>query len=158
MWHNIYIIHWRWQNVLTLALHNFDHLCSFDDTHHRQPIFIIHVYIKHETITAVYQTITVSLLWKNLCVPYSGDRKAISRLAYEFCEDCSRQNIRYVEARYSPHLLANSTDEKPQYSAEQGDLTPREVVQLVNESFNRGAKNYNIKIKSILCCVRYRPG
>lgn len=88
---------------------------------------------------------------------FRGDREAISRLVYEFCEDCSRNNIRYVEARYSPHLLANS-EPKPEYALQHGDLTPREVVRIVNAAILRGMKDFNVKVKTILCCMRHRPG
>ncbi|KAJ8322358.1 hypothetical protein KUTeg_000829, partial [Tegillarca granosa] len=59
-----------------------------------------------------------------------GDRDAISRIADEFCEDCSKHNIRYVEARYSPQLFA-SNEETPEYAQKHGDLTPREVVKII---------------------------
>lgn len=38
---------------------------------------------------------------------FSGDIVAIERVAYELCEDQSKQNVIYFEARYSPHLLTN---------------------------------------------------
>ncbi|XP_053382825.1 adenosine deaminase-like [Mercenaria mercenaria] len=86
----------------------------------------------------------------------AGDREAISRLVYEFCEDCARNNIKYVEARYSPHLLASS-EPKPEYALQHGDLTPREVVQIVNAAIHKGSKEFKIRVKTILCCMRHRP-
>jgi len=88
---------------------------------------------------------------------FSGDKEAISRLAYEFCEDCSKNGIKYVEARYSPHLLSNNED-KPQYAPTRGTLTSREVVETVNQSFKRGCEDFNIRARTILCCMRHRPG
>lgn len=38
----------------------------------------------------------------------SGDREAIKRIAYEFVEDRAKEGVIYVEARYSPHFLANT--------------------------------------------------
>lgn len=38
----------------------------------------------------------------------SGDRGAIKRIAYEFVEDKAKEGVIYVEARYSPHFLANT--------------------------------------------------
>lgn len=38
----------------------------------------------------------------------SGDREAIKRVAYEFVEDRAKEGVVYVEARYSPHFLANA--------------------------------------------------
>ncbi|XP_060552227.1 adenosine deaminase-like [Ruditapes philippinarum] len=86
----------------------------------------------------------------------AGDREAISRLVYEFCEDSARNNIKYVEARYSPHLLANS-EPKPEYALQHGDLTPHEVVQLVNVATKKGMEDFKIRVKTILCCIRHRP-
>lgn len=49
-----------------------------------------------------------------ICVSYSsfwffrGDREAIKRIAYEFVEDRAKEGVIYVEARYSPHFLANT--------------------------------------------------
>lgn len=39
---------------------------------------------------------------------FSGDREAIKRVAYEFVEDRAKEGVIYVEARYSPHFLANA--------------------------------------------------
>ncbi|ESP02650.1 hypothetical protein LOTGIDRAFT_138054, partial [Lottia gigantea] len=83
----------------------------------------------------------------------AGSREAVYQLAYEFCEDCAKHKIKYVEARYSPHLLANSC-EKPFYSLERGSFTPREVVTTVNEAFEKGSQDFNVDVKSILCCIR----
>jgi adenosine deaminase len=61
---------------------------------------------------------------------HRGCPKAIDRIAYEFCEDCSKHNIKYVETRYCPHLLANTAD-KPEYAIEKGNVSPRDVVSIV---------------------------
>lgn len=39
---------------------------------------------------------------------FRGDREAIKRIAYEFVEDRAKEGVIYVEARYSPHFLANT--------------------------------------------------
>lgn len=41
------------------------------------------------------------------CSICRGDREAIKRIAYEFVETKAKEGVIYVEARYSPHLLAN---------------------------------------------------
>ncbi|XP_060692005.1 adenosine deaminase-like isoform X2 [Hemiscyllium ocellatum] len=38
-----------------------------------------------------------------------------------------------------------------------GDLTPDEVVHLVNQGFQEGEKHFKIKARSILCCMRHMP-
>lgn len=38
-----------------------------------------------------------------------------------------------------------------------GDLSPDEVVHLVNEGLSDGELAFNIKARSILCCMRHMP-
>lgn len=38
-----------------------------------------------------------------------------------------------------------------------GDLTPDDVVRLVNEGLEEGERDFKIKARSILCCMRHRP-
>lgn len=49
----------------------------------------------------------------------------------------------------SPNLLL---------SLHRGDLTPDEVVNLVNQGLQEGEKTFGIKVRSILCCMRHQPG
>ncbi|KAK6186822.1 hypothetical protein SNE40_006092 [Patella caerulea] len=86
----------------------------------------------------------------------AGDRDAVYRMAYEFCETCSKYNIKYAEARYSPHLLAN-TFAKPYYALETGSYSPRDVVTTVSEALVNGCRDFNVNVKSILCCYRDTP-
>ncbi|XP_028849404.1 adenosine deaminase [Denticeps clupeoides] len=87
----------------------------------------------------------------------AGDRKAIKRIAYEFVEDKAKEGVAYVEVRYSPHLLANSNVDPMPWNQEAGDVTPDDVVQLVNEGLREGEKVFKIKARSILCCMRHQP-
>ncbi|XP_027000386.1 adenosine deaminase [Tachysurus fulvidraco] len=87
----------------------------------------------------------------------AGDREAIKRIAYEFVETKAKEGVIYVEARYSPHLLANCDVEPIQWNQEKGDVTPAEVVHLVNEGLKEGEKAFKIKARSILCCMRHMP-
>ncbi|WAR16286.1 ADA-like protein, partial [Mya arenaria] len=99
---------------------------------------------------SVYHALSLYKVLKSFTVfmpVVAGDRDAISRLAYEFCEDSAKNGIKYVEARYSPHLLSNN-EEKPEYALEHGDLTPREIVKIINEAFAKGSKDYNIRVKN----------
>ncbi|KAL5013266.1 hypothetical protein ScPMuIL_007536 [Solemya velum] len=86
----------------------------------------------------------------------AGDRDAVKRIAYEFCEDCAKENIRYVEVRYSPHFLSN-TQPMSEFDIAPGDFSPRDVVETVNESLKQGQKDFDIKVNSILCCITHRP-
>lgn len=38
-----------------------------------------------------------------------------------------------------------------------GDVTPDEVVRLVNQGFSEGEKVFKTKARSILCCMRHEP-
>ncbi|TKS76609.1 Adenosine deaminase [Collichthys lucidus] len=87
----------------------------------------------------------------------AGDRDAIKRIAYEFVEDKAKEGVIYVEVRYSPHFLANAKVDPIPWDQEEGDLTPDEVVHLVNEGLSEGERAFNIKARSILCCMSHMP-
>uniref|UniRef100_A0A3P8RRG6 Adenosine deaminase n=1 Tax=Amphiprion percula TaxID=161767 RepID=A0A3P8RRG6_AMPPE len=87
----------------------------------------------------------------------AGDREAIKRIAYEFVEDKAKEGVIYVEVRYSPHFLANTKVDPIPWEQAEGDLSPDEVVQLVNEGLREGERAFNIKARSILCCMRHMP-
>ncbi|KAL0275157.1 UNVERIFIED_CONTAM: hypothetical protein PYX00_003107 [Menopon gallinae] len=73
------------------------------------------------------------------------DFKAIERIAYEFCEDKANQHVMYMEARYSPHAF----------------LTPKnmnmdnlgEVIASVHRGFQRGERDFGMKVRTILCTL-----
>ncbi|XP_022045520.1 adenosine deaminase [Acanthochromis polyacanthus] len=87
----------------------------------------------------------------------AGDREAIKRIAYEFVEDKAKEGVIYVEVRYSPHFLANTKVDPIPWDQTEGDLSPDEVVHLVNEGLREGERAFNIKARSILCCMRHKP-
>lgn len=86
----------------------------------------------------------------------AGSKSALSRIAYEFCEDSARQNIRYTEVRYCPHLFSDSID-NPDYATGKGHFTPRDAIEAVHEGLEKGMKDFGIKVYSILCCMTHRP-
>uniref|UniRef100_A0A674AUA9 Adenosine deaminase n=1 Tax=Salmo trutta TaxID=8032 RepID=A0A674AUA9_SALTR len=88
---------------------------------------------------------------------FIGDREAIKRIAYEFVEDKAKEGVIYVEVRYSPHFLANTDVEPIPWNQKEGDLSPDEVVRLVNQGLADGEKAFNIIARSILCCMRHMP-
>ncbi|XP_066442365.1 adenosine deaminase isoform X1 [Eleutherodactylus coqui] len=87
----------------------------------------------------------------------AGDREAIKRVAYEFVEMKAKEGVIYVEVRYSPHFLANSKVDPIPWGQKEGDITPDIVVDLVNQGLREGEKAFNIKARSILCCMRHMP-
>ncbi|XP_078072480.1 adenosine deaminase-like [Mustelus asterias] len=84
----------------------------------------------------------------------AGDREAIEQIAYELVEDKAKEGIVYLEARYSPHYLANCNVHPIPWGQTKGDVSPDEVVNLVNQGFHRGQCDFGIKVRSILCCIR----
>ncbi|KAL7859370.1 hypothetical protein SRHO_G00145170 [Serrasalmus rhombeus] len=87
----------------------------------------------------------------------AGDREAIKRIAYEFVETKAKEGVVYVEVRYSPHFLANSNVEPIPWNHKEGDVTPDDVVNLVNQGLKEGEKDFKTKARSILCCIRHMP-
>lgn len=45
----------------------------------------------------------------------------------------------------------------PRSSSSRGDVSPDEVVRLVNEGLRQGERAFNTKARSILCCMRHMP-
>lgn len=88
----------------------------------------------------------------------AGDREAVKRIAYELVETKAKEGVVYFEARYSPHFLANSAVHPIPWQQTKGDLTPEDVVNLVNQGFREGECDFNVKVRSILCCMRHEPG
>ncbi|XP_072323607.1 adenosine deaminase-like [Scyliorhinus torazame] len=86
----------------------------------------------------------------------AGDREAIQQIAYELVEDKAKEGIVYLEARYSPHYLANCKVHPIPWGQTEGDVSPDEVVYLVNQGFWRGQHDFGIKVRSILCCIRHQ--
>ena len=97
-------------------------------------------------------------------------------MAYEFCEDQATSGVLYFEVRFSPHLLCSDTNhdemngrpddmlekpnmliEKPNMLIEKG-ISPRAVVQAVLRGLKRGEQDFGVKARSILCCMRHKPG
>ncbi|NXU56777.1 ADA deaminase, partial [Turnix velox] len=87
----------------------------------------------------------------------AGDREAVRRIAYELVETKAKEGVVYVEVRYSPHLLANCCVDPIPWNQAEGDLTPEEVVTLVNQGLQDGERDFHIKARSILCCMRHMP-
>ena len=86
-------------------------------------------------------------------------------MAYEFVEDCVRQDIIYCEYRYAPQFLVSDNIRKwagLDEPASTNDKTPngsgisiREVVQSVCDGLADGMAKYpSVKVTGILCGIR----
>lgn len=69
-------------------------------------------------------------------------KEALYRVAYELIEDCSKENIRYVEVRYAPvrHI-------------EMG-LSPEAIVESVLLGLAHGERDFGVSSGLILCAFR----
>lgn len=70
------------------------------------------------------------------------DADAVARVAFELAEDAHRENVRYMEVRYSPML----------HTAHGMKLT--EVVEAVFDGLRRAREIYGIKVNTIICGIR----
>lgn len=96
-----------------------------------------------------------------MLVMVSGDLEAIERIAFELCEDQSKDNVCYFEVRYAPQYLSSTSkylDQAPLPLDHPNAVTPEMVVEAVNRGLKRGQSHFNIKARSILCCIRNFPG
>ena len=59
----------------------------------------------------------------------------------EFCEDAAKNGVLYVEARFSPHLMAKD------------EVKAEHVVATVCDTFKEAEKKFSVKARVILCCI-----
>ncbi len=72
--------------------------------------------------------------------------EAIERVAYEMVEDAARDNLRYLEVRYDPHLSTHA------------GLTMDDVVAAERRGFDRGHRDFGVPVGIINCTLRhYQP-
>uniref|UniRef100_A0A8D8Y9K5 Adenosine deaminase n=1 Tax=Cacopsylla melanoneura TaxID=428564 RepID=A0A8D8Y9K5_9HEMI len=83
---------------------------------------------------------------------YRGDLDAVERFAYEFIEDCSKNNVVYVEVRYMPHKLLGT-----ELCQELGYEGLKETVRRVYQGLSRGEEDFKVRSKSILSCATRWP-
>ena len=69
-------------------------------------------------------------------------KDALSRAAYELAEDAAKENVRYMEVRYSPILHTNK------------GLKLTEISQAVIDGLEKGERDFGIKCGVIICGIR----
>ena len=67
---------------------------------------------------------------------------ALERIAFELAEDAARENVRYMEVRFSPALTI------------QGDLSMEEAVTAPLAGLRRAEQEYHIRTGIIICGIR----
>ncbi len=68
--------------------------------------------------------------------------EALYRVAYELAEDCARENVRYVEVRYSPMLHTHN------------GLKLTAIVEAVIQGLRAGERDFGVMAGVILCGIR----
>ena len=70
-------------------------------------------------------------------------QEALSRIAYELLEDCSRENVWYVEVRFSPILHQDK------------GMKLINILNAVIEGLARGEQDFGVKWGIIICGIRH---
>jgi adenosine deaminase len=79
----------------------------------------------------------------DVTIPLLQTPEALERVAYEMVEDAARDNVRYLEVRYCPHL-----------SGTRG-MTLDEVVEAELRGFQRGERDFGVLARVINCSLRH---
>ena len=89
-------------------------------------------------------TLEAYLSWFRYSIPLMQSAAVLARAAYELAEDNARENVRYLEVRYSPIL-----------HTEEG-LTLEQTVEAVRDGLELAEKELGIKTTLIICGLRDR--
>jgi adenosine deaminase len=76
-------------------------------------------------------------------IPLLQTPEAIERVAYEMVEDAARDNVRYLEVRYCPHL------------SERRGLTLDQVLEAELRGLARGEHDFGVVARVINCSLRH---
>jgi adenosine deaminase len=79
----------------------------------------------------------------DLTIPLLQTPEAVERVAYEMVEDAARDNVRYLEVRYCPHL------------SQRGGMTLDEVMDAELRGFERGQRDFGCVARVINCSLRH---
>jgi adenosine deaminase len=79
----------------------------------------------------------------DITIPLLQTPEAIERVAYEMVEDAARDNVRYIEVRYCPHL-----------SRRRG-MTLDEVIEAELRGCTRGERDFGVVARVINCSLRH---
>ncbi len=79
----------------------------------------------------------------DLTIPLLQTPDAIERVAYEMVEDAARDNVRYLEVRYCPHL------------SQREGLTLDEVMEAELRGLARGERDFGVIARVINCSLRH---
>lgn len=66
-------------------------------------------------------------------------------------------HVKAKSAREARNYSSSVSAFSPHSSSNRGDVSPDDVVRLVNQGLADGEKDFHIKARSILCCMRHMP-
>ena len=76
-------------------------------------------------------------------IPLLQTPEALERVAYEMVEDAARDNVRYLEVRYCPHL------------SQRGGMTLEAVMEAELRGLQRGERDFGVVARVINCSLRH---
>lgn len=79
----------------------------------------------------------------DLTIPLLQTPEAIERVAYEMVEDAARDNLRYLEVRYCPHLSTKA------------GLSMDQVIEAEWRGLSRGRADFGVAVGIINCSLRH---
>jgi adenosine deaminase len=90
------------------------------------------------------ETLEAYLAWFRYTLPLMQTEEALHRIAYELVEDNARENVRYLEVRYSPILHTEET------------LSLDAVNDAVLAGLDQAERDLGVKTSLIICGLRDR--
>jgi adenosine deaminase len=79
----------------------------------------------------------------DITIPLLQTPEALERVAYEMVEDAARDNVRYLEVRYCPHL------------SQRGGMTLDAVMEAELRGLQRGERDFGCVARVINCSLRH---
>ncbi|OQA92100.1 MAG: Aminodeoxyfutalosine deaminase [Elusimicrobia bacterium ADurb.Bin231] len=97
---------------------------------------------KYVSVSSECHTLTEFLKVFDFYLPFLNTPEAVERISYELCEDCAKENVRYLEVRFAPFLQSTET------------FNMKDVVSTCLSGLKQGSKDFGIDTGLILCCLR----
>jgi adenosine deaminase len=79
----------------------------------------------------------------DVTIPLLQTPEAVERVAYEMAEDAARDNVRYLEVRYCPHLSRTK------------GMSLDDVIEAELRGFARGERDFGVVSRVINCSLRH---
>ncbi|KAH9373854.1 hypothetical protein HPB48_009266 [Haemaphysalis longicornis] len=89
----------------------------------------------------------------------SGDRDALTRVAYEAAVDQANAGVIYSEVRMFAQMMSSTTTSLPKPHGFHMTLnSTRDVIEAVLTGFHKAEQLFGIKARLVLACFRDKPG